>query len=251
MQNSKPTPQATAQDDLEEKSQPIARDVWVAFTAPFLVFMGLLALAGFIGKFSTDLGGAKTPTWLTAPEYWLYPVQTVACLAIMLRYKRHYSWNGWHPVLATLVGLAVLALWISPQWLFGAPPRLYGFDPTPFEENPGAYWFHVGFRFLRLVIAVPLLEEIFWRSFLMRWLIRERFTDVPMGAFSWKSFLGVAFLFSLAHAGPDFTVALLTGLIYNGLAVLTRSLGACVLAHAVTNLGLGVYIMATRQWGFW
>lgn len=229
----------------------ITKATWIAYTAPFLVFMGLLALSGFIGKFATDLGGSDTSLWLTSPEYWLYPLQTVVCLAIIARYRSHYQFNGCRPLIATLVGLVVLALWISPQWLLGAEPRLYGFDPTPFEKEPVAYWFHVGFRFLRLVVAVPLLEEIFWRSFLMRWLVNERFTEVAFGSFSAKSFFGVAILFAMAHSGPDFVAALATGIIYNGLAVWTRSLGACVFAHAVTNFGLGLYIMFTRQWGFW
>ncbi len=234
-----------------EQEQTVSREQWIAYTAPFFVFMGLLALSGLIGKFATDLGGPTTPIWLTSPEYWLYPVQTLACLAIIVHYRRQYHFNGWRPVTATLVGLLVLALWVSPQWLLGAEARLYGFDPTPFAENPAAYWFHVGFRFLRLVVAVPLLEEIFWRAFLMRWLVKERFTSVPFGAFTAKSFFGVAVLFAMAHSGPDFVAALATGIIYNALAVMTRSLGACILAHAVTNLGLGIYIMTTRQWGFW
>lgn len=228
-----------------------SRGEWIAFTAPFLAFMGFLALASFISKFAVDLGGPDTPIWLTSPEYWVYPLQTVVCLVLLAIGWRHYRWNGWRPVTATLVGVAVLGVWITPQWLLGADPRLFGFDPTLFAEDPAMYWFQVGMRFLRLVVAVPLLEEVFWRAFLMRWLINERFTAVPFGAFSWKSFLGTALLFGLAHAGPDFVVAVITGLIYNALAVWTRSLGACVLAHAVTNLILGVYIMRTGQWGFW
>jgi hypothetical protein len=51
--------------------------------------------------------------------------------------------------------------------------------------------------------------------------------------------------------GQDFWTAIITSILYNLLAVLTRSLGACVLAHAVTNLLLGIYIFKTQQWGFW
>ena len=224
---------------------------WVAFTAPFLVFMALLALSSFISKFAGDLGGPETPGWLLQPKYWIFPLQAVVCTLLLAIGWRYYRWNGWRPLVATVVGLLVLGIWIAPQWLFGAEPRLIGYDPTLFEDDPAAYWFQVLMRFFRLVVVVPLLEEIFWRGFLMRWLINERFTSVEFGRFTWKSFLLTALLFSLAHAGPDFAVALITGLIYNALAVWTRSLGACVLAHAVTNLGLGIYIMATRQWGFW
>ena len=106
-------------------------------------------------------------------------------------------------------------------------------------------------RVLRLVLVVPLLEEIFWRGFLLRHLIRDPFHEVPVGAFTWRSFTWVALAFGLAHWGPDFVPAIITGALYNLVAITTRSLGACVLAHAVTNLGLGLYLFRTQQWGFW
>jgi membrane protease YdiL (CAAX protease family) len=49
----------------------------------------------------------------------------------------------------------------------------------------------------------------------------------------------------------DWPAALLTGILFNFVMVRTKSLAVCVIAHAVTNLGLGVFIMCTRQWGFW
>ena len=55
----------------------------------------------------------------------------------------------------------------------------------------------------------------------------------------------------LEHGTVDYVPALITGVLFNAVAVWTKSLWACVLAHAVTNLGLGLYVMATRQWGFW
>jgi CAAX prenyl protease-like protein len=135
--------------------------------------------------------------------------------------------------------------------MLGTAPRTEGFDPTVFAGSPVLYWLTVTARFARLVIIVPLLEEIFWRGFLLRYLIREDFSKVPLGAYSHLSFFGVAGLFMLVHQTPDWPAAFVTGLIFNGLLVRTKSLGTCVAAHAITNLGLGIYIMATRQWGFW
>jgi CAAX prenyl protease-like protein len=147
--------------------------------------------------------------------------------------------------------VVVLGLWIAPQAFLGAGVRVDGFDPTVFGEGSALYWMTVAARFARLVIIVPLVEEIFWRGFLMRYLIREDFTSLPVGAFQWKSFAIVAICFMLVHGLADWPAALICGVIYNFVAVRTGSLGACVLAHGVTNLGLGLYIMATRQWGFW
>ena len=59
----------------------------------------------------------------------------------------------------------------------------------------------------------------------------------------------VGFMFE--HSRPDWPAALITGLLYNLVAVRTRSLPACVTAHAVTNALLGGYVMYTHQWGFW
>ena len=104
---------------------------------------------------------------------------------------------------------------------------------------------------LALVVVVPLLEEIFWRGFLLRELIHPDFTKVPFGTFSWASFGIVTAGFCLEHSPADWPAAILTGALYNLVAYRTRSLAACVLAHAITNLILSVYVMETKQWGFW
>lgn len=220
-----------------------------AYFFPFGAFMAAMALVSFVGIF-TPVEGA--PFWLTDPIYWVYPLQTIVCSVLLIWFWKYYDWGqSWRIFTGIAVGLFVLALWISPQWIFGEPPRTSGFDPGVFEESRTLWWATVLMRFLRLVIVVPLLEEIFWRGFLLRYLIDEDFVKVPFGTFTVFSFSSVTVLFGLAHWGPDFVPALLTGVIYNLVAIKTRSLACCVIAHAVTNLGLGVYIMQTKQWGFW
>ena len=110
---------------------------------------------------------------------------------------------------------------------------------------------NLGVRLLRLIVVVPLLEELFWRGFLLRYLIREDFTKVPVGEFSWLSFGVVTAGFVFEHSFADWPAALLTGALYNIVAYRTRSLSSCVLVHAVTNALLGVYVLRTGQWGFW
>lgn len=222
------------------------RSQMAAYTAPFLVFMGGLFLASALRATGSAV------FWLRHPEFWVYPLQTVLCAAALVFYWRQYDFakRGGLP-LATLVGLAVLGLWIAPQAVFGFPKRTDGFDPTVFGEGTALYWATVVARFARLVVIVPLVEEIFWRGFLMRFLVREDFDKVHIGEFQWKAFLLVALFFMLVHATTDWPAAFLCGLAYNFVAVKTGSLPACVAAHALTNLGLGTYIMATRQWGFW
>ncbi len=237
------------------KNEIDPRTVRLAFILPFLVFMGFLALSGLIGKLALDYSvssGNKVSFLLLEPKYWVYPLQTLVCGWLLLHYRKFYEFK-WRTGfwLATLMGVVVLVIWISPQLIFGKEPRVDGFDPTVFEDQPAWMAFTYFFRLLRLVVVVPFLEEIFWRGFLMRYLVRDPFTTVPFGAFTPLSFVAVALLFGLAHSGPDFYAAVVTGLLYNALAVWTRSLGACVWAHALTNLLLGIYIIQTGQWGFW
>ena len=216
-----------------------------AYTVPMAVFLGALAAVAGLKA----IGGSF---WLASPEYWVYPLQTLLCAGLLFWYRREYDFNGVRqPLVAVAVGIVVLVMWISPQAFFGAAARTEGFNPTIFADQPAAYWATVLFRFLRLVVIVPLVEEIFWRGFLLRYFIDEKFDRVPFGTFSWMSFAVVSIGFMFVHSMADWPAALLTGALYNFVAYRTKSLGACVLAHAVTNLLLGLWIMSTRQWGFW
>ena len=73
---------------------------------------------------------------------------------------------------------------------------------------------------------------------------------MPVGAFR-GPFTVVTVGFGLAHSRADWIAAVITGALYNCVAYRTKSLSSCVLAHAITNLLLGLWIMKTRQWGFW
>ncbi|MEN3371190.1 MAG: protease family protein [Verrucomicrobiota bacterium] len=216
-----------------------------AFTVPIAVFLILLVLVSVLRK----VGGSF---WLASPEYWIYPAQTVVCGALLLWFRKEYELRAPSQVLFTLtIGLLVFLLWIAPQQFLGFAPRRIGFDPGIFADQSAAYWATVVFRFVRLVLVVPLVEEIFWRGFLLRYLINEEFYRVEFGKFSWLSFAIVTAAFAFSHSPADWIAALITGALYNFVAYRTRSLTSCILAHAVTNLALGVWIMVTRQWGFW
>ena len=220
----------------------------MAFVAPFALFLlGIAAVQAV-----KSLAGEDAGPFLRHPEYWIYPLQTILCAGCLAWFWKEYDFGGRRGIgFGILTGLVALAVWISPQWLFGQPARTEGFDPTVFEETAGLYWMTVLARFARLVIVVPLLEEIFWRGFLMRYLIHEKWRTVPFGAYTHLSFFAVAILFMFEHSMADWPAAIVTGILFNLVAIRTKSLAACVVAHAVTNLGLGFYIMATRQWGFW
>src|SRR6478672_11852454 len=144
----------------------------VAFTLPMAIFISLLGLAGAIRR-------PGAPLWLSAPEHWIYPAQTILCGAAVVWFWRDYEFRvprkAWF---ALLIGLVVLVVWIAPQQFFGFEPGTAGFDPEVFGKGSAAYGAMIFVRFLRLVVVAPRVEEIFWRGFLLRYLTRENFTDV-------------------------------------------------------------------------
>jgi uncharacterized protein len=214
----------------------------LAHVVPMFVFLVLLAVSQLL----------KGSVVLRHSEFWIYPTQTVLCGALLLWFRRCYEFHGLKDVAFTLlIGFGVFVIWIAPQQLFNFPSRNVGFDPSLLTNNAANYWLSVTFRFLRLVVVVPVMEEIFWRAFLLRFLIDEYFEQVQFGKFSWLSFAIVTVAFTFSHSRPDWVAAFVCGVLYNVVAYRTRSLASCTLAHATTNLLLGLWIMQTRQWGFW
>lgn len=217
----------------------------LAHALPMLLFVLLLGLSS----------GLKSPggaLWRTAPEFWIYPLQTLLCAGLLVFFRREYPLAAPRRLIFTIgIALLVFGLWIAPQQLLHLPARQLGFNPDRFAGSLGLYWSTLILRFVRLAIVVPFLEEIFWRGFLLRYLIAERFQTVPFGAFSWLSFSVVTLAFCFSHARPDWPAALLAGGLYNLIAYRTKSLSSCILAHGLTNLSLGLWIVATKEWGFW
>ena len=205
------------------------------------------------------LGAPDAARWLRpgtafaqAPEHWIYPAQTLLCGALLAVFWRQYPLRRPARVVFTIaIALLIFVLWIAPQVFFHAAARREGFDPTFFEKNRPLFFAVLAMRFARLVIVVPLIEEIFWRGFLLRFFIAEDFENVRLGAYSHFSFAAVTLGFMLEHQRADWPAALLAGALFNAIAYHTKNLTSCVLAHAVTNALLGVYIVQTRQWGFW
>jgi uncharacterized protein len=221
---------------------PIRRKL-AAHILPMLLFIAFLALNAAVRKIDNRI-------W-TSPEFWIYPIQTLLCAALLIWFHREYEVAPPRRLgFAVLVGVVVFVLWISPQAFLGAAPRAAGFNPD-LIGTAGAYWPELILRFVRLVAVVPFIEEIFWRGFLLRFFIDDNFDRVRFGTFSWPSFTIVTLGFALSHSPADWIAALFAGALYNAVGYRTKSLSACIFAHALTNLLLGLWIMQTKQWGFW
>lgn len=192
----------------------------------------------------------------------LVAAQVLATGALLWTFRRHYELGprrhiGW----GAAAGVVGLGVWIClsdeaitgavfqwlPAWL--VPTARAAFDPFAEFESPLAQWAFIGLRLVGLALLVPLAEELFWRGFLLRFLVRQEFQQVPLGQFTPLSCAGVTLLFALAH--PEMLAALVWGLGVNVLLYRSRSLWPCVVAHAATNLLLGVYIVTMHQWRLW
>jgi len=184
--------------------------------------------------------------------YLTYPL-----MVFLVGWLLAYLWNRLpeikfaRPWASVALGAAGTALWIGLYpWLGRSNPSPEeGFNPWIFEGT-GIPIGLIAFRMLGTAVIVPIMEEVFWRGFLQRYLIREDFESVELGTYSHLSFWGVTGMFVLAHA-DQWGVALIWGAMAGYWFIRTRSLGDVILLHAVTNLLLGIYVLATGRWYFW
>jgi CAAX prenyl protease-like protein len=202
--------------------------------APFFLFMAFLAVESFFPN----------------EHYMLYPFKTILVAAAIAWY-----WRALPPLvpaapwLSVGVGILGVVLWI------GLDPILVRYDHPPIGRNPfelypaDEAWVLFGFRLAGITFVVPVMEELFWRVFLMRWLIREDFTSVPMGTYQPLSFWVTTACFATVH-GAEWPLAVVVGVLYGAWFVRTKSLGNVMLAHGVTNLLLALYCLITNDWHF-
>lgn len=161
------------------------------------------------------------------------------------------------PLASIVLGIAVFCLWVGPDYLWPAyrghwlfSNSITGRPSTSIDPAMKTNALFILVRVLSSVINVPILEELFWRGWLMRWLENKDFTRVPLGHYTPFSFWVVALLFASEH-GSYWEVGLATGVIYNWWMVRTRNLADCMLAHAVTNGCLAAYVLRNDQWQYW
>jgi len=222
----------------------LSRAAWQRIL-PFVVFMGLLALRGQAPQ--DDSWGFDTR--------WLYGLNLVLVGGLLAWHWRDYgelarqNWLGAMELLvAVAVGLGVFGLWITltaPWMQIGQASAAF----VPVDAQGQLMWPLIAVRWLGATLLVPVMEELFWRSFLMRWFDSPQFERVmPQGA-TLKAVLLSTFVFVLAH--PLWLAATVAGLAYAVLYRWRGKLWTAVIAHAVTNGALGAWVVTTGQWQFW
>ena len=213
----------------------------IPYIAPFVAFISVMAAERVAGL---------------SPQY-LYPVRSAVVLGVILIFSRRLvSFRASRPWWSIGVGLAAFAIWVAPDILFGYRAHwlfqnfLTGRAVTSLPPELRGNWGFLVIRALGSTLLVPIAEELFWRGWLMRWWIKGDFWSVPLGAWSPSAFWLVALLFGSEH-GPYWEVGIVVGVLYNWWLVRTRNLADCIVAHAVTNGALSVYVIATGMWQYW
>ena len=221
----------------------------IAYVLPMLVFLAFTWL------------GANAAVKARVPH--AYPVsyvaKTVVVAALLVLLRRHYTkvrWNHWW--LGVVVGVVGIFQWVGMQlWLqqhvaFFAPPAAEQvFDPLRDLASPELRWSFIAVRVLGAVLLVPVMEELFWRDFLWRQILAPNdFKLAGVGEWGWTPFVCVSLAFALVH-GNWWLTSVVWAMMVGGLLAWTKSLGACIVAHAVTNALLAAYVLRTHDWAFW
>jgi CAAX prenyl protease-like protein len=219
------------------------RNPTLTYVAPFVTFLAIMAIERATGL----------------PTVWMYSLRAAGTAVVLLAFSRApLSTPPTRPLLSAALGAAVFALWIAPDVIFGPGYRHFwlfqnSITGTAASSIPagmkGSLWF-LALRTVSCTLLVPPVEELFWRGWLMRWIVNPDFLKIPLGAYLPLAFWLVALMFAAEH-GPYWEVGLATGIIYNWWMLRTRNLADCIVAHAVTNGLLSAYILYTGQLQYW
>ena len=200
----------------------------MARVAPFVVFLALTFCQGQFGA---------------ASAYWFYLAKTLVAVwliwemrPLVLEMRWAMSWE------AVVVGVGVFVMWIGldpfyPKFLTSGAV----WNPhAQFGENSALAWLMIVTRILGSTLVVPPLEEVFYRSFLYRYIARPDFLSVPLNRFLPWPFFAIAAVFGFSHY--QWLAGILCGMAYQWLVLRKNRLGDAMTAHAITNFLLGVWV---------
>jgi len=189
---------------------------------------------------------------------WEYPIRVITVTTVLLAVSRPViTLKPNRAVQSVGMGIAVFVIWVAPDllwpayrehWLF--QNALTGTARSSLPDTLLTDFVFLSFRLAGTAVLVPIIEELFWRAWLMRYLVSPDFRNVRLGTYTAMSFWVTALFFASEH-GPYWDVGLLAGVAYGWWMVRTKSLADCILAHAVTNLALAIYVLALARWQYW
>ena len=217
------------------------RAAWLRIL-PFAAYLLFIVIADVLERLGVSQDALR----------WLYPAK-IALVALLLA----LFWRRYHELAtfrlspaailtALVVGVVVLALWVNLDAGWMIVGSASGFDP---RSDGRIDWLLVAIRIAGAALVVPIMEELFWRSFLMRWVDSPDFESVEPSQLSLKSFVITVLLFGVEH--NLWLAGIVAGAAYSLLYMRHRNLWSPILAHAVTNGLLGLWVVHTGSWSFW
>ena len=188
-----------------------------------------------------------TVAFVPAHEAW-YPVRAGAAAVMLVWYWRYYeglrAGTRAGALFGIAVGMGIFVMWLGLAQLMPTdttdPRAVAAGWPTWAAGLWRAAWV-IGF-----VLVTPLAEELAFRGYLLRRLIAADFERVPLGRFTWLSFLVSSALFGLLHG--QWLAGTLAGMAYAAVVYRTGRLRDAVVAHAVTNGLLAMVGFTTGHW---
>jgi CAAX prenyl protease-like protein len=217
------------------------RAAWVRIL-PFAAYLAFIVIGDVLERLGASIELLR----------WLYPVK-IALVAILLalfwrQYDelKNFRLSPSATAVALATGVVVLVLWInmSSGWMVVGSPA--GYDP---RVDGRIDWLLAGIRIAGAALVVPITEELFWRSFLMRWVASPDFETVEPARAGLKAFIITVVLFGFEH--NLWLAGIVAGIAYTLLYMRYRTLWSPILAHALTNGLLGLWVVHTGSWAFW
>ena len=213
---------------------------------PFGIFLLLTFAQGWFGE---------------TARYWFYLAKTLLgawLIWVMWPVVEEMRWKV--SVEAFVIGIVVFVVWVGIDdflKVIGLKPDFGELKTGGKPWNPNSQfgagslmaWTFIVIRLLGSTLVVPPLEEVFYRSFLYRYLVKPDFLLVPLGAFVPMPFVVTSVVFGFAHR--EWLAGILCGVAYAGLVCWKKRLGDAMAAHAVTNFLLGLWIILRGEWQFW
>jgi len=213
----------------------------LARALPFGLYIGFLAFLPWLSPWVAD-------------ARWLYAVQIGLVVLALALFSRHYielstlkTIRLKDVALAAGIGVAVFAAWINLDLPWLAREGGTGFNPTLPDGSLSLAL--IVLRIAGAAIVIPVMEELFWRSFVLRWVDQSDFMQLPPWLVSTPALLYCAIPFGLEH--NLWFAGILAGLAYGWLYRYTGKLWVPILAHSLTNLLLGLWVVSTGNWQFW
>lgn len=211
---------------------------WVPYVIPMVVFLGLTYVEGKLPDYYIAIYAAK----VILVAFALYLCRSVWS---DIKFESKYILPG------LVIGIALCGVWVflEESVTYKHLGERSAFNPFAEIGSSALQYSFIALRFIGLVLLVPVMEELFWRSFLLRFATKPDFKSLPIGSFSLGAFLFVTALFALAH--PDWLPAAVYAAALGIMVKVTRSIFACIVTHAATNAALGVYVLSQGAWKYW